>query len=237
MSDPPTPEPSSLRVGLEVVGLTGVAILVSILGGVAFVVPVLVLGFDLQTTFVLLGSTAAGQLGLLVVAAAYIRHRGMQIHVSIPSRTGVWQIVGWTTFTLVVAILVSIVLEFLDLVPDSIIAELALSDPTFLLALAVLSVVLVAPAEELLFRGAIQGRLRERFGPAGAIIGSSLLFGSVHFANFTGSLAPILATVALLAGVGAVFGYAYERSDNLLVPITIHGTYNVVLLLISFLSL
>lgn len=41
----------------------------------------------------------------------------------------------------------------------------------------------------------------------------------------------------LLAIVGSVFGALYEYTDNLAVPIVAHATYNVVLLLISYLAI
>ena len=37
-----------------------------------------------------------------------------------------------------------------------------------------------------LFRGVIQGRLGRSFGPVAAVVGSSLLFGSIHLGNYTG---------------------------------------------------
>lgn len=52
--------------------------------------------------------------------------------------------------------------------------------------LAVVLGAVVAPIEELLFRGAIQGRLRRAFGPTGAIVGASARFACVHVLNFTG---------------------------------------------------
>ncbi|MFC6865420.1 CPBP family intramembrane glutamic endopeptidase [Halomicroarcula sp. GCM10025817] len=234
----PDPDASALRWTVpEVVGLTAVAILISLVAGVAFVVPVLALGFDLGTTPVLVGATAAGQVGLLLVAYAFVRRRTLSVRVARPSRREVGEVVGWTLVALVVAVGASALLSAAGLVPESVIQTAAERDPTILLALALLSIVLVAPAEELLFRGAIQGRLRQRYGPKPAIAGASVLFGSVHLTNFTGALPPILATIALLTAVGAVFGVAYERTGNLAVPIAVHATYNLVLLSVSFLSL
>jgi membrane protease YdiL (CAAX protease family) len=102
------------------------------------------------------------------------------------------------------------------------------------LGLAALSIVLVAPAEELLFRGAIQGRLRRAFGPVPAVGGTSVLFGSVHLVNFTGSVVGALVGAGIVGVGGAVFGTVYERTGNLLVPIGVHGAYNTVLLVAAF---
>nr|WP_303646822.1 CPBP family intramembrane glutamic endopeptidase [Haloarchaeobius salinus] len=120
-------------------------------------------------------------------------------------------------------------LAALDLVPGSVIEESGTIDPNFFLGVAVLSVLIVAPAEEYLFRGVVQGRLRETFGPVGAVVGSSLLFGSVHLANYTGSVEQVVAGALLIAGTGAVLGALYEWTDNLTVPIVTHALYNVVL--------
>lgn len=109
-------------------------------------------------------------------------------------------------------------------------------DPTVALGLAALSIILVAPAEELLFRGAIQGRLRRAFGPVGAIAGASLIFGSIHFINFTGSVVGAVVGAGIVTVGGAVFGVVYERTGNLVVPIIAHGAYNTILLFGTFLA-
>lgn len=222
---------------LELVGLTVLAFLVSLVAGVAFIVPMYVLGYDIQSTTVLLGTTAAGQVAFLGLGYGYVRVRDVDVPVEVPSGRGVLTIAGGTVAALVVATVLSVVLATLDLVPESVVDEIATNDPTFLLGLAALSVLVVAPAEELLFRGAIQGRLRQRFGPVPAIAGSSLLFGSMHLANYTGDPAPVVAGALLIACVGAVLGALYEYTDNLVIPVLTHMTYNVILLVLSYLAL
>lgn len=228
--------PSLARVGVEVVTLLVVALVVSLVAGVAFVVPALVLGYGIDTTGVLLGSTAAGQLAFLAVGYAYTRYRDVEVPVRRPSKRDLLFAGGGVVAALALAIALSLALTALNLVPDSVIGEVAATDPAFLLGLAVLSVLIVAPAEELLFRGAIQGRLRQRVGPAGAVVGAALVFGSVHLANYTGAFAPIVAGALLIAAVGCVFGVLYEYTENLVVPVAAHATYNVVLLVTSYLA-
>jgi hypothetical protein len=227
----------SVRPVLELVGLTAVAFLVSIIAGVAFLVPMLVLGYGIETTGVLLGSTAVGQVAFLLVGYAYARVRDVTVAISRPSLREAGIALGGTLVAIALAIALSIVLSVLDLVPESVIGDVAATDPTFLLGLAALSVVLVAPAEEWLFRGVVQGRLRQRFGPLPAILGSSLLFGSMHLGNYTGALVPVIAGATLIAAVGCVFGALYEYTDNLVVPIATHAIYNVILLSVSYLTL
>lgn len=229
-------EGSSAVAVVEAVVLTVVALVVAVLAGVVFIVPAVVLGYGIETTFVLVGATAAGQVGFLVVGYVYVRYRDVTVPVEKPSRSDAQHIVVGTVGALVLAVALSYILFLLDLVPDSVIGDVAETDPTFLLALAVLSVVIVAPAEELLFRGAVQGRLRERFGAVGAVGGASLLFGSIHLSNYTGDVASIAAGALLIAVIGGVFGVLYERTENLVVPVVTHAVYNVILLVASYIA-
>jgi membrane protease YdiL (CAAX protease family) len=237
MSNVDTHRSGLVRPVAELVGLTVVAFLVSLIAGVAFIVPMFVLGYGIETTVVLVGATAAGQVAFLVVGYAYSRLRDVSVAIAPPSGRQLLVALGGTVAALLVAIVLSVLLTVLDLLPQSVIGDIAARNPAFLLGLAALSVVLVAPAEEWLFRGVVQGRLRQRVGPVPAIAGSSLLFGSMHLANYAGALLPIVAGAALIVVVGCVFGALYEYTDNLAVPIVTHATYNVVLMLLAYLSI
>ncbi|MFD1644603.1 CPBP family intramembrane glutamic endopeptidase [Haloarchaeobius litoreus] len=218
-----------VRTAIAAAGLTVLAIVVSTLVGVVFLVPSLALGLDIETTLGLLLLTAAGQVGFLLFGLAYARRRGLSIPVRAPTGRQVGYALAGTLVALVVAVGLSVLLAAFDLVPGSVIEESGTIDPDFFLGVAILSVLIVAPAEEYLFRGVVQGRLRETFGPVGSVLGSSLLFGSVHLSNYTGSVEQVVAGVLLIAGTGAILGALYEWTDNLTVPIVTHALYNVVL--------
>lgn len=114
------------------------------------------------------------------------------------------------------------------------IQELGADHPEVFILLIPLSFLLIGPAEELLFRGVVQGRLRQAFG-AGAAIGlAAVLFAAIHFVALSGPLAARLTTVIVLVLPSLVFGLAYERSGNIAVPAVIHGTYNAALLALSY---
>jgi hypothetical protein len=220
-----------VSVGLLVAGLA-----VSLVFGVAFTVPLLILGTDVGGSAAFLGFVAVGQLAFLVVGYAYVRRRG-GVPVRRPSRRDAVYAVGGTVGALVAVTVLSVVVATLGVAPTgSVFDEPITNDPAVALGLAALSILLVAPAEELLFRGAIQGRLRASFGPRGAVVGSSLVFGSVHVANYTGSVVGALVGVAIVTVGGLVFGTIYERTGNLLVPILAHGAYNAVLLVVTYLT-
>lgn len=107
--------------------------------------------------------------------------------------------------------------------------ELGLEDPEIFLFLIPLSFVLIAPGEELLFRGVIQRRLRRAFGPVAAVVIASAIFAGVHVIALSGSFAERLVSVSVLFLPSLVMGAVYERTGNLAVPILVHGAYNATL--------
>ena len=234
--DVTTTQTSKPRTVIEVLGLTLTTFIVAIIGGIVFIVPMVALGYNVQTTFVLVGATTASQIAMLGLGYAYLRYRDISVAIVIPSRSDVGYVIGGVFTVLVAAVALSYLLATFNLLPGSVIGETATTNPTFLLGLAALSVVIVAPVEEFVFRGVIQRRLRDQFGPIPAIIGASLLFGSMHLVNYTGDLAPIIAGAFLISAIGAIFGTVYERTENLVVPVVVHATYNVVLLVTSYVA-
>lgn len=226
-----------LRAILVAFGLTVAAFVGSAVVSIPFLVPMLLSGYAVDSTPVLVVGMIATQLGFLAVGFLYVRRTDVRIPVSWPARSSLLFTVGGVVAALVVAIGLLTLVGILGLQPDSALEETAALDPTFLLALAVLSIVLIAPAEEFLFRGVVQGRLRKAIGPVGAVAGASLLFGSMHLLNYVGSPAQMLAGAGVIACVSVVFGALYELTDNLVVPIAVHAIYNVVLMVTSYLAI
>ncbi|MFO7792133.1 MAG: type II CAAX endopeptidase family protein [bacterium] len=219
---------------LEVIGVTIMALLLSLAMGVVFIVSLVVLGYGVDSTFALGGATVFGQVGFLIVAYIYIRRRKVTVPFEAPSRSDLFHIGGGIVIALATAIGFSQLLLYFDLMPESVLEEIAETSPIFLIVLAILSVVLIAPAEELLFRGAIQGKLREHFTPIPAITTASLLFGSLHFLNYGGDILPIILSTLLIVVIGGIMGWLYERTNNIVVPILVHGIYNFVLLVPNY---
>ena len=102
--------------------------------------------------------------------------------------------------------------------------------PTLALSLVVLSFVAVGPGEETLFRGGVQGVLRRVLRPVPAIIGSSALFGLAHVTAIVASsgASGIWGYVVSAFVLGLILGALYEYTDNLFIPIVVHGAYNAV---------
>jgi len=104
-----------------------------------------------------------------------------------------------------------------------------LSETWAFAAFAVMAVVFVPVAEEVLFRGAVQRRLAPAVGAWPAIVLATLSFLSVHLLNFVGgSLLGLALAFGTLTGVSVVIGYVYHRAESLGVPVVVHVTYNAV---------
>jgi membrane protease YdiL (CAAX protease family) len=123
------------------------------------------------------------------------------------------------------------VVSFLGVTPaENSIVEAGQQNPELVPLLIPLAILVVGPSEELLFRGAIQGVLRQSYSRVPAILIASLLFGVAHvFALLGGPLSGILVYISVTVVLGAILGVLYEFTDNVVVPALVHGVYNAIL--------
>lgn len=114
--------------------------------------------------------------------------------------------------------------------PDELsVGVLAVMLPAMLLA--------VGPAEEYLFRGVVQGYLRQSFSAWGAVGWSALLFAVVHLPNLLSNPEAGIVSVPVWLTIGVVLGWLYERAGALLVPVLVHGLYNAAVITLLFADL
>lgn len=104
------------------------------------------------------------------------------------------------------------------------IQDLGAAHPRLLLVMLPLAFLVIGPSEELLFRGVIQGVLRRAYRPLPAIAIASVMFGIGHVTALTGSGKQ--STIFIILLLGGILGVLYEYTDNIVVPILIHGTYD-----------
>jgi membrane protease YdiL (CAAX protease family) len=109
---------------------------------------------------------------------------------------------------------------------DNAAVEAGQDSPELYLFMIPIVVLLNAPAEELLFRGLVQGRFRRAYGVVPGVLAASAVFGLVHYVALVGSGSQLV-YVAIAAAAGLVLGAAYELTRNLLVPIAMHALWNV----------
>ncbi|WP_336338175.1 CPBP family intramembrane glutamic endopeptidase [Haloarcula brevis] len=109
-------------------------------------------------------------------------------------------------------------------------AEIGMENPEVLLLLIPASFLLIGPGEELLFRGVVQGRIRDRFGPVVGVAIASVIFAGIHYPALSGgSVTGKLVSISALLIPALILGATYEYTDNIVVPSLIHGAYNATL--------
>jgi membrane protease YdiL (CAAX protease family) len=132
---------------------------------------------------------------------------------------------------LMVAVGISVIEEFfLGPDPD---AELILEailpqDALQLIALIVISLALVGPAEELAFRGFIQQGFETSFGKTSGLLIASVLFGLLHGLNSLRSIVPVIVLSLFL-------GYVWQKTDkNTTATAWMHGLYDAITIALAY---
>jgi membrane protease YdiL (CAAX protease family) len=175
------------------------------------------------------------------VALLYLRFRGRpvtSVGLRLPSVRDLLIVVAGYATAFIAAITGAIVIGITGApAGENQVAEFASTDPSVLLWLIPASFLLIGPGEELLFRGIVQGRLRETFDRVPGVVLASALFAAVHFAALTGGTGGRLVTITILFFPALVFGAVYELTDNLVVPALVHGAYNATLFAFAYLAI
>jgi len=92
------------------------------------------------------------------------------------------------------------------------------------IARVVTLLVLVGPAEEVIFHGIIQRSLEDVIGLWPAIVAGGMLFAMTHVDPAALALGDLLFYIAQ-GGFGMIAGWIYARTENLVVPALIHGIF------------
>lgn len=231
-AEPPTePDASLAKRSIVAVGLTILAILI---GGV-LAVPVLLGGSSGVTQFVgLITMSGAGFLLAAVLFLSATDAGGSYVGAALPSSNALPTVGGWAVglAAFAFAAVAAVNTAGVSTLP-AYSADAPIDPATSFLLLIPLSIAVVAPAEELFFRGVLQTYLGGATSARGAILGAGILFALVHVPNYV--LLPSVAAAAIMTGiifvVGLGFGLAYERTDSLAVPIGVHAGYNTLMML------
>lgn len=100
--------------------------------------------------------------------------------------------------------------------------------------ISIVKIVIIAPIiEEIVFRGAIYGKIREK-SLIGANIISGLLFGFMHvwMSIFKGEIMSIINIIPYIA-LGLGISITYERTKNFIYPVVFHMIHNGLMLAMS----
>lgn len=181
---------------------------------------------------VLLGAQFVG-FGVVVVTYLQWSDRYDLFDVGVPDLRDLGWMVGGFVALFLAAMGVSLVVQYIGAeTASNQVVELGQQDPQLFLYLVPVTILFVAPAEELLFRGVVQGLLRNGYGIVPGVVLASALFGVAHWLALTGG--GKLTYVAIAAVLGLVLGTVYELSENLVVPVVIHGAWNAFLFLSQY---
>jgi membrane protease YdiL (CAAX protease family) len=246
MSDQPSmlpgviPDRMTARTGLArtAVAVSGIVSAALVTNLVATLVAASVVGSDVSQMIPFAAVMIASELALLTTGVAYLRFQSsLRLPVRIPTRQSVPYVIGglvagFGTVFLQLAITDAIV-PMIELSPGfTEYSNLGRVTGSGLIVGAVLSLVLVAPIEEFLFRGVIQGRMLEALGSVGAVGVASVVFAFFHVypvALLSPPTVVIIHMTSYYTVMGVIFGWAYHRTDTLVAPVVVHGIFNAVL--------
>lgn len=221
----------------------GVIILAFALGAIAL--PALAL---IPLRYVLTLQNAAGDLkpiplvflsilqfiGFGIVAIGYRRRRGVRLFdIETPSLSEIGWMVGGFVALFLSSTILSVIISQLGLQSaENSVVTTGNQNPEFFLYMIPVALFFVAPGEELVFRGVVQGLLRDAYGVVPGVLLTSGLFGVAHYLALSGQ--GKLTYIAVAAVLGIVLGTVYELTENLVVPIVIHGFWNTMLFVVSW---
>ncbi|WP_336000597.1 CPBP family intramembrane glutamic endopeptidase [Halorientalis halophila] len=194
-----------------------------------------------ETAFEFSIVTTLGYLGSVAFVALYLSVRDLgldYLDLEIPSGRDVLVTVGGLLALLFLLGAVSALVEQLGLPSsESQIQQRAMENPTLALYFVALSILVIAPVEELAYRNVLQKYLYESFSGHAAIVLGAVVFAAVHFSQYA-SANPLgtLTTLVVIFVLSLLLGYVYYRTENLVVPILVHGAFNAVQFLAVYLQ-
>ena len=231
---PETGSPGRAVVAMAALGAVGLLVGV-LVGSVAFALVGAPLSIPSDAPSGQLLSTLAMYLGVAAVGGLYLLRYDLPlsyVRIGRPTLRDAGATVATVAVLLALAVALPVLIGRLGLpLTDHSITDSVRRDPTVALVFLPLSVLVVGPAEEFLYRGIIQTRLGSVFDTWSAVAVAAVIFAVVHFiayldpANVPGTIVTIF---LLLLPLGAILGIVYEYTDNLVVPALAHGVYNAI---------
>lgn len=176
--------------------------------------------------------TALQFVGFIVAVLAYVKWYSDRslIGLRLPSLRDIGLVVGGFLALIGLSAVLSVVISLLGVeVAQNAAVGQGQENPEYFLYLIPISLLLVGPGEELVFRGVVQGVFKRAYGVVPGILIASLFFGVSHVIALLGQGLGGIVTYLAIAGIlGIVLGTVYELTDNIVVPAVIHGAWNAI---------
>ncbi len=177
--------------------------------------------------------TALHFLGFILAAVAYIEWRGERslIGVRWPTKRDAGIAVIGTALLVGLMTVAQLMLTYFGIeLAENVAVERGRDNPQLFLYYIPLVLLLNVPAEELLFRGVIQGLFRRAYGIVPGILAAGAIFGLIHYVALVGE-GSALAYVTIAFASGILLGALYEFTGNLVVPMVMHAVWNTLVYL------
>lgn len=185
-----------------------------------------------------------------VVGLGYLRYREFEwpdireyLGVEWPSLRDYGLIlVTWIVMLIAAVVVASIVVQIVPEIlgteqtepAENPVGEIIEENPEIVIGAVLFMFLVVGPAEEILFRGVVQNRLREGLPKIPAIVLASALFAAVHVVALAGQdPVGIAQTLVILFVPSLGFGFIYEYTENIVVPSLLHGFHNSVIVVVT----
>lgn len=194
------------------------------------------------------GLIVLSEMGYAITALAFLwaSGRGLAyLDLPSPTRQHVWYGLGGAATLVVSQQVVMVLFELAGVATttgvglDRFPVEIVEAARAVLPPLVVVSILVIGPAEELLFRNVVQKYLGETFSTPGAIAVTSVLFALAHAPNYVAvpSGTPLSVGLAATFVISVVLGWLYARTGTLLAPVVAHGVYDAVLFAAAYLRM
>lgn len=243
---------SPIRPVLVAVGLASLGIGTLILVSIIMTVVGVGLGFSLLAMGVL-GTFIGQYLGFAGLSLWYLRWRGLSwdqikgyLGVRKPSLLELLLVVvSWVAILILALVTVTVVTGILDQLlasgapeegAENSSTQILEDNPAFVPAAILAMFLVVGPCEELLFRGVIQGRLRERFSAVPAIAIASAVFAVVHVIALVGDPEAMAITISALFATSLVLGAVFEYTKSVVVVAVLHAFHNSMIAIFVYVS-
>lgn len=223
-----------LRKAARAVGATTVYVGIFLAGGLG------IIALDLPA--IIAGTVFTAWVGL-VFAGVFVREAGRDfLDFALPTKAHagiiVLAIVGYYAILIVSSGVLSHLTPQIDSPSHTTLdKEMTMA---YVAGLFVLGVIVTPVVEKLVFRNGLQKVLTGWFNAPFAIVATSITFVGAHYWSYSGGEAQLLGLAVTLAFIFAnsvIMGISYWWTDNLVVPIAIHGTINSIGITLAALGL
>lgn len=227
-------------------GILGIVILIIVTIGTVLVGD----AFGLPDTSTLIIGTIIGQYaGFIGLGLWYLRRRGFEwdriwqyLGVRWPTLREVALGIGSWLIILLIIVVLGIAFELISQLfgweaeqADQGLDDLVGDDPLIIVGIILLMFLVVGPAEELLFRGVIQGRLREHLPAVQSILIASALFAIIHVVALLDNPPRAIAlAIFVLFATSLVIGWLYEFTQSLVAASLLHAFHNSMVTLLIY---